>query len=176
MAVSLHEASIPQFRQTIGAMRGLIDKAEAFCAERGLSPDTLIDARLSPDMLPFGYQVKSVTVHSAGAIDGLRAGTFAPDRTAWPTDFAGLRARLDEADAALAAVTPEELNALEDGELAFVLPNMRLEFTATAFLLSFSLPNFYFHATTAYDILRAQGVGIGKRDFLGAMQLRQPPA
>ena len=167
MSFSLYEATVPSFLQIVGAVSGLVTKAEAFCAEKGLDAATLIDAKLAEDMLPLGYQVKSVTVHSINAIEGVRAGVFSPDRSAWPTDFAGLSAQLTETRAALEAVNPDEVNGFVGGDMAFNLGDFRMEFTAENFLMSFTMPNFYFHATTAYDILRAQGVPIGKRDYMG---------
>ena len=96
MTFSLHAAIIPSQVQILRAFAGLIDKAEAFCAENHLSPETLIQARLAEDMLPFAYQVKSMTVHSLGAIEGVRKGVFAPDLTPPPSDFAGMRTRIAE--------------------------------------------------------------------------------
>ena len=172
MAFTLYDATIPNFQQTVGATIGLIDKAEAFCAE-GLSDEAaLVDARLADDMLPFGYQVKSVCAHSIGAIEGVRAGLFSPDLSPWPTDLAGLKAALTSAQAALQTLTPDEVNGLVGDDMAFAFKERRMEFTAEDFLLSFSLPNFYFHATAAYAILRMKGVKIGKSDFIGRPRLK----
>lgn len=172
MSFSLHDASVRRFLQTLGAVAGLLDKAEAFCGERGIAPETLIETRLIDDMLPFGYQVKSTVVHSLGAIEGVRKGVFSPDFTPWPTDFAGLRARVAGARSALEVVTPEEVDGFLGKDMRFEIGERIMPFTAEGFLLSFSLPNFYFHATTAYDLLRSEGVAIGKRDYLGTPDLR----
>ena len=174
MTFSLYDALIPNFRQTVGAVRALIDKAEAFCAERGVAPDEIIQARLAEDMLPFAYQVKSVAVHSVGAIEGVRRGQFSPDTSEPPASFAGLAARMDEAAAALEAVTPDEVHDFIGGDMAFVFGERRIPFSAEEFLLSFSLPNFYFHATTAYDILRWKGLPLGKRDYMGGLRTKAP--
>ena len=171
MTISLYTVTIPAFQQTLGAITGLIDKAEAFAAAKGIDPQTIVDARLAPDMLPFAYQVKSVTSHSLGAINGVRAGTFSPDMGPLPADFAVMRALLAATAAELATIDPAELDGVVGRDMAFVMGDFRLDFTAENFLLSFSLPNFYFHATTAYDILRAQGVRLGKRDFMGAPRI-----
>jgi len=85
MALSLYAATIPTYLQILGSVNGLIDKAEAFCAETGIAPGEIIGARLFEDMHPFAYQVKSTAVHSIGAIEGLRGGSFSPDRTPRPT-------------------------------------------------------------------------------------------
>ena len=84
MAFSLYAATIPSYQQILGSVSGLLVKAEAFCAEKSINHDEIIQARLAPDMLPFAYQVKSTTVHSLGAIEGLRRGTFSPDMTPPP--------------------------------------------------------------------------------------------
>jgi hypothetical protein len=172
MALSLYDATIPAYLQVLGAIAGLLDKAEAFCAERQLPQQKVIDARLAEDMLPFGYQVKSTVVHSIGAIEGVRKGSFSPDKAPWPDSIAGLRARVEQARAALAALDPAEVNAFEGRDMRFEMGSFRLEFTAENFLLSFSQPNFYFHATTAYGLLRSLGLRIGKQDFMGRMRVK----
>ena len=132
----------------------------------------LIQARLAPDMLPFAYQVKSTAVHSLGAIEGVRRGVFSPDRTPPPETFAALEARVADTLSALEAIQSSEIESFIGRDMRFESGNHRLEFTAEDFLLSFSLPNFYFHAATAYDILRWKGAPIGKRDFMGRLRLR----
>lgn len=172
MAFSLYAATVPCFQQTLGAVSRLVDKAEAFSAERGLAPEELIQARLAPDMFPFAYQVKSTAAHSIGAIEGVRRGVFSPDLEPPPDTFAGLKARVEGALAALAQVTPAEVDGFVGRDAAFVFRDSRLDFAAEDFLLSFSMPNFYFHAATAYDILRWKGLAIGKKDFIGRVRKR----
>ena len=172
MAFSLYSATVPSFRQMLGAVSSLIDKAEAFCMEASLAPEEVIQARLAPDMHPFAYQVKSTVVHSVGALEGVRKGVFSPDTSAPGETFAALKAAVEGADAILAAVAPEDVDGLEGGDMRFEARTYRLEFTAEDFLMSFSMPNFYFHATTVYDILRMKGVQLGKRDYLGRPRLR----
>ncbi|WBH15634.1 DUF1993 domain-containing protein [Sphingomonas radiodurans] len=173
MTFSLFDAVVPSNLQILGVVDGLIDKAEAFAKERGMAPAELIDARLAPDMLPFGYQVKSVAEHSRGGIDGVRGGNFSPSMTPWPTDFAGLHEKISAATAALEAIDRVDFDALADKDTQFSMGEMKMPFTGAHFLLSFSQPNFYFHATTAYAILRAQGVKLGKRDFLGQLRMKR---
>ena len=91
MGFSLYDATIPNFRQTLGAVAGLLNKAEAFSQEKAVAAEEIIQARLAADMLPFTYQVKSAAVHSIGAIEGLRKGVFSPDMTPPPGDFATLK-------------------------------------------------------------------------------------
>jgi hypothetical protein len=173
MSLSLYSATIPSYRQILGAVSGLLSKAQAFCAERGIDAPDLIQARLAADMLPFAYQVKSTAVHSLGAIEGVRRGVFSPDMTAPPETFAALEARISDTLAALDTIEPAEIDSFAGRDMRFEAGSRRLQFTAEDFLLSFSLPNFYFHAATAYDILRWKGVQIGKRDFVGRLRLKE---
>jgi hypothetical protein len=165
--ISLYTATIPAFRQTIAATRGVLAKGAAFAAEQGLDPAAFAEARLAPDMLPLGYQAESVVTHSCRALDGVRAGEFAPYRGPFPGDFAGMDAALATADATLAAVDPAEIDALMGRDMVFAIGSRRVPYFVEDFLLSFSLPNLYFHAATAYGILRSQGVPLGKSDYLG---------
>jgi hypothetical protein len=172
MTVSLYSATIPSYQQTLGAVAKLLDTAEKFCTEKQLAPAEIIEARLAEDMLPFAYQVKSTAVHSLGAIEGVRRGVFSPDMTPPPQTFAALKARIVETLAALAAIEPAEIDGFVGRDMRFEVRERRLDFTAENFLLSFSLPNFYFHAATAYDILRWKGAPLGKRDFMGRLRLK----
>jgi hypothetical protein len=167
MAFSLYAATIPSYRQILGAVAGLVAKAEAFCAEKGVAPEDIIHARLADDMQPFAYQIKSTAVHSLGAIEGMRRGVFSPDMTAPPDTFAGLTARITETVATLERIDASEVDSFIGRDVRFVFGDRHVDFTAENFLLSFSQPNFYFHAATAYDILRWKGLQIGKRDFIG---------
>jgi hypothetical protein len=173
MAFTLYAATIPSYQQILGAVAGLLGTAEAFCTEKGLAHEEIIQARLTADMLPFAYQVKSTAVHSLGAIEGVRRGSFSPDMTPPPETFAALKARIAETLTALERIEPAEVEGFIGRDMRFVFGDRQLDFTAENFLLSFSQPNFYFHATTAYDILRWKGVRIGKRDFAGRLRLRK---
>jgi hypothetical protein len=172
MAISLYAATIPSYLQILDAVAALIGKAETFCTERRIEPQVLIQARLAEDMQPFAYQVKSAAVHSIGAIEGVRKGVFSPDTSTPPQTFSALKSRITETIAALQALEVAEIDALTGRDMAFAFGERRMNFTAENFLLSFSQPNFYFHATTAYDILRWKGVALGKRDFLGRTRIK----
>ena len=173
MAFSLYAATIPSYQQILGAVAALLGTAEAYCTEKGLPFEDIIQARLAADMLPFAYQVKSTAVHSLGAIEGVRRGSFSPDLTPPPETFPALKTRIAETLAALEKIEPAEIDAFIGREMRFVAGERRLEFTAENFLLSFSQPNFYFHATTTYNILRWKGVHIGKRDFTGRLRIKK---
>lgn len=172
MSLSLYAATIPSYRQILGSVSGLLRTAEAFCTEKGISPPEIIQARLVGDMLPFAYQVKSTAVHSLGAIEGVRKGVFSPDMTPPPDTFAALQDRIANTVAALEAISPAEIDGFMGLPMCFAFGERKIDFTAEEFLLSFSQPNFYFHATTVYDILRWKGLPIGKRDFLGRLRLK----
>jgi uncharacterized protein len=173
MAFSLYAATVPNFRQILTAVAGLLVKAESFCGEKNLAPMDLIQARLAADMLPFAYQIKSSAVHSVGAIEGVRKGVFSPDMTPPPETFSALKARITDTLAALEKIEVAEVDGFLGRDMRFSFRDRHMDFTAENFLLSFSQPNFYFHATTAYDILRWKGLPIGKRDFVGQPRLKQ---
>jgi uncharacterized protein len=174
MTISLYDAIIPSNRQVLASVLTLLTKAEAHCTEHGIEAETLIQAKLADDMLPFAYQVKSTAVHSIGAIEGVRSGLFVPETTPPPSSFADLRTYVSNANTALGNITPDEMTSFVGRDMRFEVAskNFRVNFTAENFLLSFSQPNFYFHATAAYSILRMKGVAIGKMNFLGRLRAK----
>ena len=172
MALSLYEATVPAFAQIIEAMAGVLKKGEAHALETGMRPDEWVGARLFTDMAPLSFQVKQAAHHSVGAIEATKNGVFSPDLTPPPETFKALQATVADTLATLAAYRPADINALEGRDMRFEFGDRIMPFTAENFLLSFSLPNFYFHATTAYDILRHSGVPLGKRDFMGKPRLK----
>ena len=128
--------------------------------------------QIKDDMLPFIFQIVSVAHHSLGAIEGAKSGVFSPSGAVGDLDYAGLQTLVTDARAALAAMTPDEINALEGRDMVFKLGERQMPFTVPGFLMSFSIPNLHFHASTAYAILRQAGVPLGKRDYLGAMRMK----
>jgi hypothetical protein len=170
MPLSLHAATIPSKLQILGAGLGWLDKAES-C---GIPEDELVQAKLAGDMLPFAYQVKSMAVHSQGAIEGVRKGVFSPDMSEPPSTIAGLRDKLRGAIAFLESVTEDEMESFFGQDMRFEFRDKKVPFTAEDFLLTFSQTNFYFHAVTAYGVLRAKGVAVGKLDYLGALRIKAP--
>jgi len=169
MAISLYDATIPSMLQLLGAGHNWLDKASA----GGMKDEDLSAARLAEDMLPFNYQIKSMAVHSQEAIKGLRAGVFSPDFSDPPATFEGLHARLSQAEEFLEGLSEEEMNAFVGADMRFEIGEKVIPFTGEGFLFSFTQPNFYFHASTAYGILRARGVKLGKLDFMGAIRAKQ---
>jgi hypothetical protein len=172
MAIALYDLSVANYLQTLAAVIGVLEKGLEHCTANKIDLGELVETRLFPDMLPFRFQLQSVAHHSLGAIEGVKKGLFQPPPQAPTYDYRGLQQLVADAQAALQKLTPGEVNALEGKDVIFQIRDFKLPFTAEGFILSFSLPNFYFHATTAYDILRMKGVPIGKRDYLGPMRLK----
>jgi hypothetical protein len=171
MATSLYDLSVTSFLQTLGGVEGFLAKGLTHCKEKGIDPASIVDTKLFDDMLPFRFQVIAVAHHSAGAIRGVKAGAFGPPGQIPPLDYAGLQKLVTDARQELEQVKPDEINALEGKDVTFSVRDIKMPFKAEGFLMSFSLPNFHFHATTAYDILRMKGVPVGKRDYLGRLRL-----
>lgn len=173
MAISFYDASVGRYLQTISAVQGYLNKGRVHCQEANIGPSELVETRLYQDMLPLRFQIQSVAHHSIGAIEGMKSGVFGPPTNLAALDYDGLQTLMSETRSALEKLTPETVNALEGRDVVFEARGMKMPFTAQGFLLSFSLPNFYFHAATAYDVLRSKGVPLGKRDFMGALLLKQ---
>lgn len=172
MTVSLYEATVPQFLQVLTPVAGLIDKARAHCRTNGLPDEALSEARLAPDMWVFAKQILASVQHSADAISGVKVGETGPDLSPPPTSFDVLSERVNAAIAQLQAVKPEEIDAIAGNDTCFRFGERVMPFTVQDYLLSFALPNFFFHASMAYAILRKEGLDVGKRDFLGAVRLK----
>ena len=171
---STTSASDPTYLQTLGAVTGYLDRGLAHCRDNNIDPQEIVETRLHGDMAPFRFQIVSVAHHSLGAKSrkqGRRlfgpAQPERPPRLRRPAEAGG-----PTPCEGLGKVTREEVEALEGGDMTFQIRDFKVPFIAEGFLLSFSLPNFYFHATTAYDILRSKGVPLGKRDFMGQMRTK----
>jgi hypothetical protein len=172
MPTSLYDLSVPTFLQTVSAVAGFLDRAAGHCAETGADPDDLVHARLFDDMAPFHFQIEALAHHSVWGVEAIRSGVFSPPALIGPVPFFDLQIMIDQAHAALKAFTPEEIDRCAGKELDLQIGPRRLAFTSETFILSFSLPNFHFHAVTAYDILRMRGVPLGKRDYEGRLRTR----
>ena len=165
MSISLHDATVGSFRQILGATANVLEKGRAHCEASGTPLDDVVQMRLMDDMLPFQFQIVSVAHHSLGALEGVEAGVFTPPSPAGE-DYAGLQNLIAQTLEGLDAFTAERVNVFEGKPLEFRLGSNAIPFQGEKFLLGFSLPNFMFHATTAYDMLRIKGAPLGKRDFL----------
>ncbi|MDJ0644176.1 MAG: DUF1993 domain-containing protein [Erythrobacter sp.] len=172
MSLTLHEAFVPSCHQILNGMRGLIDKGEAHVRDNGLEDSELIEASLAEGMWALPWHVRACWVHSGYTLGLIPSGEFTPDFTDVPKDWDAMRAMVDDALSRLDATSAQELEAIAGQTTGFVLGGKRLmEMTAQNFLLSFNQPNFYFHATTFYDILRMKGLPLGKMDFMGPIRV-----
>jgi hypothetical protein len=172
MATSFYDLSVPTFLQTIRAVGGFLERAVIHCRESGTDPDEFVGARLFDDMAPFHFQIEATWHHSVWGLEAAKTGVFAPPALVGPVPFAGLQAMIRKAETALEAFAPDEVDGWAGKELDLQIGPRRLAFTSETLILSFSLPNFHFHAVTAYDILRSCGVPLGKRDYEGRLRTR----
>jgi uncharacterized protein len=172
MAFSLYDATVANYLQILEANIIVLEKSLAHFHEKGIDPAEVVETRLAPDMLPFHFQIVSLAHHSRGAMDAAKNGVFVPPTAKANHDYAALQALVTAARDELAALTPDSVNAYVGRDVIFKIGDRALPFTAEGFLMSFSLPNFFFHATTAYDILRHKGAPIGKRHFMGKLKMK----
>jgi len=172
MAIALYDLTVASYLQTLGGVVGFLDRGLAHCRDNNIDPEEIVETRLWGDMLPFRFQLVSVVHHSAGAIEGVKKGAFAPPSETRPLTYVELQGLVADARATLAGLSRDEVNALEGGDVTFQIRDFKMPFTAENFLMSFSLPNFYFHAATAYDILRSKGVPLRKRAFMGQLRMK----
>jgi hypothetical protein len=172
MSTSLYSLCVPGYLQTLSAVAGFLEKGRLHCQSAGIDPQSVVDARLVPDMLPFRFQVVSVAHHSLGTLKALETGAFVP-----PTDsifdYSALQKLVVETRDAIKAIAPADVDRHAGRDVVFSLGQMKLPFVAEDFVLSFSLPNFHFHAATAYALLRMKGAPLGKADFLGPMRIKR---
>src|SRR5262245_52709884 len=186
MAISLYDLSVPTFLQTTRAVSDFLARAARHCAETGANPDDFVGASLYPDMAPFHFQIEALTHHAVWGVEAVKTGVFAPPPLVGAMPFADLQAMVSKAVKSLEAFDPEAVNSWSGKDLDIEVYRpvdeenastsawgpRTLAFTPETFLLSYSLPNFYFHAVTAYDILRTRGVPIGKGDYEGRLRTR----
>ncbi len=184
MPLSFYETSVLTFLQTTRAVGGFLGRAADHCAAQGLDPDALVDERLHPDMMPLHFQVEALAHHAVFGLEAVRTAVFAPPPPRGTMPFADLQRVVRDAVRALEAFEPAEVDGWAGKRLEIALSRPVDEanaatsrwahrphvFTAETFLMSYTLPNFHFHAVTAYNILRSRGVPIGKRDYEGQLR------
>ena len=167
MTVSMYKISVPIFVQFLTALSAVLDKAAAHCEAKKIDPAALINARLFPDMYPLLRQVRAASDHAVNASARL-AGVEPPAFANAEANFADLKDRLAKAIDFVKSFKPAQIDGTEDKPIKITFPSgATRDFTGQSLLLGNSLPNFYFHCTTAYDILRHNGIEVGKRDFMG---------
>jgi hypothetical protein len=163
----MYQASLPQILRMLDNLSAIVDKAVAHCDTRKIDPQVLFNARLYPDMLPFYRQVQIASDQAKGVAARL-AGVEVPSFPDAEANFGELKARIAKTAEFLRGFSAEQIDGSESREIRFTGGQREFRFSGQQYLMTFVLPNFYFHVTTAYDILRHCGVELGKMDFLGA--------
>ena len=166
MTISMYQASVPRFVNILGNLSGILDKAQAHVDAKKLDGNTLTTYRLFPDMLPMTTQVLIACDAAKGVVARL-AGVDIPVYEDSEKTLADLKARIAKTVAFIKSVTPAQIDGTEDKEIVIKRGDKETRYTGMQFLLGHAIPNFYFHVTTTYNILRHNGIEIGKRDFLG---------
>lgn len=167
MTISMYAASVPVFKQMLTSLQAILQKAEAHAAEKDIEPNALLQARLFPDMFPLVRQVQIATDFAKG-ISARLAGADVPSYEDNEQSFAELNARIAKTLAFIEGFKPEQIDGSEQREIVTQAGTPReRRFTGQSYLLNYGLQNFFFHITTAYAILRHNGISIGKRDYIG---------
>ena len=166
MPISMHQASAPRFAHALKSLSAILSKAQAHCEAKKIDPLVMTGSRLYPDMFPLVRQVQIACDTAKGAVARL-AGVEIPKHEDTEKTFDELKARIAMTLDFIATVKPAQVDGSEEKEIVIKTPSRELRFNGAQYLLAFAWPNFYFHAATAYNILRHNGVEIGKTDFLG---------
>ncbi|HYL87498.1 MAG TPA: DUF1993 domain-containing protein [Burkholderiales bacterium] len=166
MTISMYQASAPRFVNILRNLSAIIEKAEAHCAAKKIEPSALTTARLYPDMFPFTRQVQIACDTAKGAVARL-AGVDIPKHEDTEQTFAELKARIAKAIDFVESVSAARIDGSEDKDIVLQMRSGERRFKGMQYLLGHAYPNFYFHVTTAYNILRHNGVELGKADFIG---------
>lgn len=165
MSVTMHQVAVPSFQKHLHALDGIIDKAIAYSVSRKIAPETLLTARLYPDMFNFTRQVQESCKFAALSVQRL-AGADAATEADGEKTFEDLKARIARTLDLLGSVKAEQMEGSDERQITIKVGPNEMSFSGRDYLLHFALPNFYFHVTTAYNILRHNGLEIGKRDFM----------
>lgn len=167
MTISMYTASAPVFKQLLGSLSAVLAKAETHANAKKIDPAALTEARLFPDMFPLRRQVLIAADFAKGACARL-AGVEVPKYEDNEQSFAELQARIAKTLAFIDTLSAAQIDGSEERDISFTVAGQPREFKGQTYLLHYALPNFYFHLTTAYAILRHNGVELGKRDFIGS--------
>ena len=166
MTISMYQASVPRFVNILGNLSNILDKAQAHIDAKKIADASLTDYRLFPDMLPMTTQVQIACDAAKGVVARL-AGVAIPAFEDNEATLADLKARVAKTIAFIQTITPAQIDGTEDKDIVIKRGEKETHYKGMQFLLGHAIPNFYFHITTTYNILRHNGVEIGKRDFLG---------
>ncbi len=166
MTISMYQASVPRFVNILGNLSNILDKAQAHADAKKLDAAALTAYRLFPDMLPMSKQVQ-IACDTAKGVASRLAGVEIPVYEDNEKTLADLKARIAKTVAFLQTMTPGQIDGSEEKEIVIKRGDKETRYNGMQFLLGHALPNFYFHVTTTYNILRHNGIEIGKRDYLG---------
>ncbi|OJT19629.1 hypothetical protein BO221_35270 [Archangium sp. Cb G35] len=166
MSLSMYQASIPVFIRMLGNLSAILEKAAAYAAAKKIEPSVLINSRLAPDMRPLSFQIQIASDMAKGCAARL-AGIDPPSMADTESTFPELQERIKKTIDFLQTVSAAQVDGSEEREVILKMRGTEMQFKGQPYLLGFVLPNFYFHVTTAYAILRHNGLDIGKADFLG---------
>jgi hypothetical protein len=167
MPLTMYHASVPVFVRALTNLSAILRKAEEHAAAKKIDSAVFVNARLAPDMFPLSRQVQSASDSAKGCAARL-AGMEVPRYDDTESTFPELHARIAKTVAFMQGVSPEVIAGSEERKVVLKLRGQETSFSGQSYLLTFALPNFFFHVVTAYDILRHNGVAIGKADFLGS--------
>ena len=166
MSFGMYQASVPAFLTMLKNLTAILEKAEAYAAERKIDPEIMLNWRLTPDMFALTRQIQIATDLAKGTTARL-AGREVPKYADEEKSFAELKARIAKTVKFVESIAPRDIDGSEGRDITLTVGGQALHFKGEPYLVHFALHNFYFHTTTAYDILRRCGVEIGKRDFIG---------
>jgi uncharacterized protein len=167
MTISMYSASVPLLRRSLAALAAVLEKGAAFAEARKIDASVLLQSRLAPDMFPLVRQVQTASDQAKGGVARL-AGIEIPKYADDEMTFLHLQERIARTLDFIASVPAEKIDGSESRDIVLAMRSGEVRFTGQDYLLSFVIPNVLFHCTTAYNILRHNGVELGKRDFLGA--------
>ena len=167
MTISMYQVSVPVFLRNLNALAGVLDKAAAWAEARKFDQAVLLGTRLYPDMFPLNVQVGQVCTHAARGV-AMLSGLAQPEFGAPETTIAALKERVTKTIDFVKSAKEAQIDGTEDKDVVLKFGTREMPFKGQAFLVGFTLPNFFFHYTTAYNILRSLGLEVGKRDFMGA--------
>lgn len=168
MPLTLYEASIPAFVNMLNSLSAMLDKAAAFAEAKKIDPSVLVNDRLAPDMFPLSRQIQFAADAVKGGAARL-AGVEVPSHPDTETTLEELKARIETVKSFILGIDKAKFDGAEDKTITLKIGPNELDFPARAYLFEFVIPNFYFHVTTTYAILRHNGVEIGKQDYLAGL-------
>ena len=176
MSFSLYDATVPNYLQILRATSEVLKKGESYFSENNLDLKELLYSKLADNMAPFQFQVVAVAHHSMGALKGYETGEFSPftsrDGSIYgDPDYGGLKRLIERAIAEVEGYSKEQVDSWTGKQVIFKMGKNEFPFQIENFVNSFSIPNFYFHATTTYAFFRMRGVALGKMDFIGEWRM-----